>query len=1079
MLNTPADFTHTLLTRFVKLFLASRLSIILVLTALCLGAFSIYITPKEEEPQIVVPMADIYVSAPGATAQEIEKLVATPLEKLLWEIDGVEYVYSMATTEKAIVTVRFYVGEDRENALVKLHNKIQMNLDRVPPIVNSWLIKPVEIDDVPILTLALFSDQYDDHALQRMGQEMISRLSRLDNISRSDLYGGRKREIRVEVDTLRMKGFKVSFKDIEQALKAADVSTQAGFLVKNNLQITITSSSFLTQVDQIKGLVIAQRDSKPVFLDDVAHIIDGPQEADTYSRISFSNRFLNTRQMPADNTSFSCVTLAFSKKKGTNAVAVANTLLATVDDLKQTLLPKGVYIQQTRNYGQTAQEKVNELLRSLGFAIACVIVLIALSLGWREACVVAIAVPISFSLALFMNYLFGYTINRVTLFALILSLGLVVDDPITNVENIQRHIKAGIFRPVHATLHAVQEVLPPVIMSTIAIIACFLPLSFITGMMGPYMAPMAVNVPLTVVFSTLCALSIVPWASYKLLKNIDLVPEKKQKQAALPLRIYTFILTPFLDHKPLRLFLYGLIIFLFLGSCALGLFRLVPLKLLPFDNKNEFQVMIDMPEGTPLEQTDRVVREFEQYFKKVNEVVFTVAYTGMASPMDFNGLVRHYFIRKSSHLADIRVNLAHKSMREQQSHAILLRIRKDLETIATQNNAQIQLVEVPPGPPVLSTVVAEIYGRPDTAYRELLDCAGHVKSIMENEPFVTDVHIMTEKDSRQIDFVVDKEKAALHGIATTDILAALKNGLSGSTPATLHLDNERDPLWIKVILPRKDRSDLTSITQIPVRSSTGNILSLAELVHPTTRLNDRSVYHKNLEPVVYVLGEMAGRAPGEAVLDMMGALKKDPVPENIRVEWAGEGEWKITLRVFRDMGMAFAAALLAIYLLLIINTGSYFLPLLIMMAIPLTVLGIMPGFFVLNLFSSDVGGFSNPVFFTATSMIGMIALGGIVIRNSLVLIEFIQNAVHDGHDLKEAIFNAGIVRMRPILLTAITTAFGAFPIVFDPVFSGLAWALIFGLFASTAFTLLVVPVTYFSVYQSRPENSLNPAEPNN
>ncbi|CCK82250.1 efflux RND transporter permease subunit [Desulfobacula toluolica] len=1066
--------TGSILTRIVRLFLTSQLSIMLIIISLVLGAFSIYITPKEEEPQIVVPMADIYVQAPGASPAEIEKLVATPLEKLLWEIDGVEYVYSMSTREKAVVTVRFFVGEDRENSIVKLHNKIQMNLDRVPPIVTNWLIKPIEIDDVPILNLTLYSDKYSDHELERVGEEIVARLSRLENISRSSIYGGRKREIRVELDPLRMKGFNVSIHDIEKALQGADVSTQAGYFNKNNTQITITSSSFLTSIDQVKALVISGREAKPVLLEDVATIIDGPKEAEAYTRIGYSNFYKKSRNIESDvPLSFPCVTLAFSKKKGTNAVKVAQHLIEEVEKLKTTIIPDGMYIEVTRNYGKTAQAKVNELLKSLGFAIVSVVILLAFALGWREACVVAIAVPISFSLALFMNYLFGYTINRVTLFALILSLGLVVDDPITNVDNIQRHIKQKILEPFEATLAAVQEVLPPVIMSTIAIIVCFTPLAFITGMMGPYMAPMAINVPLTVTFSTVCALTIVPWISYHLLKSVKEKPAHKKASEPYPARLYKAILAPFLNKPYLRIMLFMGIIILLTGSCMLAVFRFVPLKLLPFDNKNEFQIVIDMPEGTSLEYTDRVVREFEQYLATVNEVTNFVSFTGISSPMDFNGMVRHYFIRTGSHLADIRINLAHKSKRQQQSHTILLRIRKDLEKIAQDNNARVQLVEVPPGPPVLSTLVAEIYGGYDKTYEQLLESAEQIKAVMEKESNVSDIKIMTEKNSQRKDIVIDREKAALHGIDTRTILDALKSAVGGITPASLHLDPERNPLWIRVVLPRDKRSDMISISQIPIRSALGKMIPLAELVHVVETNNKKPIYHKNLEPVVYVVGEMTGRAPGEAVLDMMKTLKQNPPQNGIRVNWAGEGEWKITLRVFRDMGLAFAAALFGIYFILVINTGSYFMPMLIMMAIPLTILGIMPGFFILNLFTQSAGGFSDPVFFTATSMIGMIALGGIVIRNSLVLIEFIQDALKQGESFQNAILKSGIVRMRPIILTALTTAIGAFPITFDPVFSGLAWALIFGLFASTLFTLLVIPVTYYAVYKKEHEPERN------
>ncbi|MCG8615651.1 MAG: efflux RND transporter permease subunit, partial [Desulfobacterales bacterium] len=779
---------------------------------------------------------------------------------------------------------------------------------------------------------------------------------------------------------------------------------------------------------------------------------------------------------------YPAVTLAFSKKKGTNAVTVARRILDEVAVMQEKIIPDDIRIQVTRNTGETANAKVNELLSSLGFAVISVVVLLALTLGWREAAVVALAVPISFSLALFVNYIFGYTINRVTLFALILSLGLVVDDPITNVDNIQRHIRMAVLTPFQATVAAVQEVLPPVIMSTVAIIVCFTPLFFITGMMGPYMAPMAVNVPLTVTFSTLAALTIVPWVSYHLLKQrkpaVTESPDGSQPPGRAA-KIYRALLTPFLEKRYLRMALAAMIILMLAGAGALAVFRLVPLKLLPFDNKNEFQIVIDLPEGTSLEHTDRVVREFETYLARVNEVTNTVSYTGIASPMDFNGMVRHYFIRKGSHLADIRVNLAPKEVREQQSHTILLRLRKDLEDIARQHNADIQLVEVPPGPPVLATLVAEIYGTYDTPYEDLLKHAGAVKRIMETEPFVTDVQIMTEDPSPRVDILVDREKAALHGIDTRDILDTLDAAVGGATPASLHLERERQPLWIKVILPRAQRSDLIALSNLSIRSDKGQLIPLAELARVHHTENQPPIYHKNMRPVVYVTGEMAGRAPGEAVLDMMGRLESirfdpdnlnpgnsGPVSDSgIRVKWSGEGEWKITLRVFRDMGLAFAAALMGIYIILVVNTGSYFMPVLIMMAIPLTVLGIMPGFFILNLFPAEVGGYSNPVFFTATSMIGMIALGGIVIRNSLVLIEFIQEAVRRGTPFREAILDSGVVRMRPILLTAATTAIGAAPITLDPVFSGLAWALIFGLFASTLFTLVVIPVTYYAVYR--------------
>lgn len=712
------------LLRIVETFVSSQLSVMLVAVALCMGAFAIYVTPKEEEPQIVVPMADVFVNAPGASPREIERLVTTPLEQILWEIDGVEYVYSTSMRESAVVTVRFFVGQDRENAILKLHNKIQMNLDRVPAIVKNWLVKPVEIDDVPIVTLTLYSDRYSDHELRRVGEEVSTRLSRLQNISRSLVFGGRKREIRVETDPLKMKGFNVSFSDITLALKGADVATRAGSFNKNDLEICLTSSSFLTCLEDVKDLVISRKEGKPVHLSEVATIIDGPEEAVAYTRIGFSNYHRQVHGIDdAIKGPFPAVTLAFAKQKGTNAVSVAKKIVAEANRMKGRAIPSDMHLEVTRNYGETASDKVNGLLSSLGFAIISVVILLAFTLGFREAAVVALAVPLSFSLALFVNYIFGYTINRVTLFALILSLGLVVDDPITNVDNIQRHIRMNIRSPLESTLAAVGEVLSPVMMSTIAIIVCFTPLFFITGMMGPYMAPMAVNVPLTVTFSTLCALTVVPWITHLLLKNSLPEPKKKAGFQTRITGIYRSFLSPFLEKKWLRYLLLGLILAGLAASAALVFFRLVPLKLLPFDNKNEFQVLLELPKGSSLEQTDRMVRAFEDYLTEVNEITSFVSYTGVPSPMDFNGMVRHYFIREGSHLADIRVNLADKSRRARQSHSILLRLRPDLEKLAKAHGALLSLVEVPPGPPVLSTLVAEIYGSYDTSYETLVETA--------------------------------------------------------------------------------------------------------------------------------------------------------------------------------------------------------------------------------------------------------------------------------------------------------------------------------------------------------------------
>ncbi|MFP4475874.1 MAG: efflux RND transporter permease subunit [Desulfatibacillaceae bacterium] len=1061
--KVPSGF----IARVVAAFLYSKLPVLFIVLAVLVGSFAVLRTPREEDPQIEVPMADIFVMAPGADAAEVEKLVATPLERLMFQLDGVEYVYSTSRRDMAMVTVRFYVGEDMEKSLVKLHDQITMHQDQVPPLVKNWLIKPVEIDDVPIVNITLFSEMYDDHELRRIGEEVLARLAEVEDISRTRIVGGRQREVRVEVDNERMHGVGVTMVDVRRALAGTDVSVTAGSYKRDNTERQVTSDSFLMSGRDVEDLVVGVHAGRPVYLGDVARVVDGPELPENYTRIGFSENNLSEKNSDMAGKSAPAVTLAISKKPGTNAVWVADEVISRMDRLQASVIPDGVRYEVTRNYGDTAEEKVNDLLTSLFFAIVTVVGLLAFALGWREALVVALAVPLSFAMALFVNFLIGYTINRVTLFALILSLGLVVDDPITNVDNIQRHILLGKRKPDKATLVAVDEVLPPVIMSTLAIIVSFAPMFFITGMMGPYMSPMAANVPLTVAFSTLFALSVVPWFSYHLLKNLKPLGEKevKETEGASPaiLAVYNRVVGPFLEHRSLRLLLALVVVLLLAGSASLALFRQVPLKMLPFDNKNEFQLVIDMPEGTPLEHTDRVVREFERYLAGVNEVTNVVSYVGEASPMDFNGMVRHYFLRTGGNLADIRVNLHDKKHRVQQSHEIALRLRRDLTRIASENNAVLQIVEVPPGPPVLATVVAEVYAGPDKSHGRLIDVAGQVRDLFASEDNLVDVDVMQETPRARLDFELDKEKAALHGVPAEVVAATLRLALSGGTPATVHVKGERQPLHVRIVLPEKTAASRASLLQIPVKGAMGEAVPLGELGRFREVPVCQPIYHKNLDRVVYVLGEMAGRAPAEAILDMQARLDENPLPDGFRVEWAGEGEWQITLRVFRDLGLAYLAAFVGIYILLVIQMNSFILPVLILVAIPLTFIGIMPGFWLFNMFFTEpVGSFGNPVFFTATSMIGMIALGGIVIRNSLVLVEFIQDSLARGKTLKDAILRSGAVRMRPIVLTAATTALGAWPITLDPIFSGLAWALIFGLFASTLFTLVVVPVTFYA-----------------
>ncbi|RJP22869.1 MAG: efflux RND transporter permease subunit [Candidatus Abyssobacteria bacterium SURF_5] len=1062
----------SVLSKIVETFIDSNFSLILIIVSLVLGVAALLVTPREEDPQIVVPLADVYVQFPGASAEEVEQLVSTRLEKLLWQIDGVEYVYSMSQDDMAVMTVRFFVGEDREDSLIKLYNKIQQNVDLVPPGVTGWVVKPVEIDDVPIVMLAFYGAEASSHDLRRVAEEVIDRLQAVEDSARTYTVGGMERQIRVHLNPGKLAARNLTPLEVAGALKAANVTLAAGSFAQDNEERLVRGGIFLNSVEDVRELVVGAHEGRPVYLQDVAQISDGAAQPDFYTRIGFgpAAKFKNVPEEFRSASTLPAVTLAVAKKRGTNAVWVADEVLQQIESMKGNVIPDDVRVLVTRNYGETANDKVNELVEGLAVAIIIVIALIGLMLGWREALIIATAVPISFFLTLFFNMLFGYTINRVTLFALMVSLGLVVDDPITDVENIYRYFKMRLYPPKESVLVAVNEVRPPIIMSTLTIIVSFLPMSFITGMMGPYMRPMALNVPLAVLMSTVVAFTITPWMSYYVLRgDYGKVEEepfdiKKSRLYA----VYSRLIGPFLRSRALSWMFLGAVLLLFLVSASLAAFGLVPLKMLPFDNKNELQLVLDLPEGTTLEETDRAVRDFEQYLRGVAEVTDFESYVGLASPMDFNGMVRHYYLRRSPNLADLRINLVHKKKRQQQSHDIGLRLRDDLQKIADRHGALMKIVEVPPGPPVISTLVGELYAEPWHSYEDIIAAASIVRERMAQEAGVVDVDDTVEADQRLYTFVLDKEKASLNGISTVHVAQTLRLALQGEEAGTLHVPTERNPLRIILRLTRADRSSTESLSRLYVKGTHGNLVQLSELGRFIENEISKTIYHKNLERVSYVFGEMAGRSPTEAIFNLQSHFKKNPLPEGLRIVWSGEGEWKITIQVFRDLGIAFGAALIGIYILLVLQTNSFFMPLIIMTAIPLTIIGIMPGFWLLNaLAGGQVGGYGTPIFFTATAMIGMIALAGIVVRNSIILIDFVQNSVAAGMPLREALMESGAVRFRPILLTAGTTLLGNIVITLDPIFSGLAWAIIFGIFASTAFTLLVIPIVYNLVYSRR------------
>jgi multidrug efflux pump subunit AcrB len=1119
--------TPPFFTRVVDIFLKGKLSPLLIALSLLAGAVSLGITPREEEPQIVVPMADVLVTAPGLSSEEIERHISTRLEKLLLQIDGVEHVYSMSRPEEAVITVRFYVGEDREDSLIKLHNKIESHRDWVPNSVTSWVVKPIEIDDVPIVIATLWSDrptEIDDYALRRIAEELEIELQSVPQTNRTAITGGRKRTVRVELEPETLAARQTTPLDVAWALAVSNVQSRAGEFDRRDTTIPVDGGEHLQDIPSLERLTVNVVNGSPVFLKDIANVVDGPAERSSYTWFAFGPASLRTsahESYMAPGSLTPAVHISIAKQKGSNAVSVANLIEERIAQLERTHLPHGVHLRITRNYGETANEKVAELVEALAVAIIIVIGLIAIAMGWREALVVAISVPITFSLVLFFNWLAGYTINRVTLFALILSLGLVVDDPIVDVENIHRHLSKKTEPPLRAVRTAVNEVRPPILLATAAVIVSFLPMLFITDMMGPYMRPMAINVPVAMASSMLVAFTITPWLSYHVMRS-KASPIQKADNTNKPIddsglrRGYTRILEPFLENRGKALLLLATTAFLFFAALLLAGLRLVPLKMLPFDNKDEFQVVLDAPEGTTLERTDAIARRMALEIARASEVRDLSIFSGIASPMDFNGLVRHYFLREGPEVADIRVNLAEKRSRMKGSHDILLRLRPRLEVIAREEGVRIALVETPPGPPVLSTIVAEVYGSPQTRYEQIRDATLRVGSRLSREPLVSDVDTSVESAHDRLLFVVDKEKAALSGISTDDVTQTLRIALRGLDAAQLHVRGEVNPLLIRLQLPRKWRSGEEHLSALTLKGRPGvakirqgggvhdaplPLVRLGELGRFQRVEAERVIYHKNLQRVSYVYAEPVGRSPAEAIIDVgadrirvdqtVSTRDNGPIPleartyfrngggdfwslpDDITVQWNGEGEWKITLDVFRDLGIAFGVALLGIYLLLLYQTSSYLMPLVLMISIPLTLIGIMPGFWILNLLAGGgAEGIPTPVYFTATAMIGMIALAGISVRNSILLIEFLHVDLARGRSLVDSLISAGSMRTRAILLTAGTAVLAAVPITLDPIFSGLAWALIFGLAVSTAFTLVVVPIAYYLIYAGRDGHGL-------
>lgn len=1111
---TQTTFTSVMLNKV----LTSKIPLLIILLSILSGMLALNYTPREEEPQIVVPMIDVMVNVPGVSAKQTERQVTTPLEKLLAQVSGVEHVYSVTNNAQTVVTLRFHVGESREKALLNTYNKLHANTDKIPTIVSNWRVRPVEVDDVPIVLLGLWSsddEAIDDYSLRRLAEEVSTFLQAINDTSEVTVVGGRSREIQVNLNPEQMTARKIAVSDIFNAIQASNRLQHQGNIALENQSFRLESGDVFRDIETLENTPVIVVDGSVVLLKDIANIIDGPAEQSNYTWIDFANghqqQYYSTNNKSND---YPIVTISVAKQPGSNAVAVAKAIHEKIDELQQSIFPEKVHVEVLRDYGDTANEKVNNLTTSLAFAIFTVVVFIAVFLGWRSAIVVGLAVPICYGVTLSLDLMFGYTINRVTLFALILSLGLLVDDPITGVDNIERYLKEKKGSLTDKIVAAINEIRVPLLMSTLTIVLAFVPLAFITGMMGPYMAPMAFNVPLSVITSTLVAFLVTPWLASKFIKaksDTELAEEALQGQRFS--QFYRRMLTPLLENRAKGKLVLWLVLILFVVAAMLPVMRLVPLKLLPFDNKNEVQVIIDMPENSTLEQTAAVAKTVSTQIQQLPEIKAIASFVGVPSPIDFNGMVRQYYQRQAPFMADLRILLLDKSEREHQSHAIVLRLREQLKTLI-KNGINIKVVEVPPGPPVLSTLVAELYGDEYTQYIDLQQAATIVKRRLQQEPFVVEVDSSVSADQPSLRFVTDKTKASLSGISTANINQTLDVANNGLVAGYLHIDNEASPLSINIKLPIEQRETLADFYRLTVKGQTGvlqattpqgidlapqPIVALGELGEFTEHIADKAILHKDLRPVVYVTADISGRTPAEIIADVASDLQASQhniqsnndtsstandwhtrtfltsggnqhwqLPDDITLSWGGEGEWRITIRVFRDMGLAFAFALTAIYFVLRIQTGSAALSAIIMSAIPLTVIGIMPGFFLLNQFGErEIAGAPEPVLFTATAMIGMIALAGIVVRNSLILIEFITQAREQGESIQESLITAGAVRMRPVLLTAGTTLLGNLIITLDPVFSGLAIAIIFGIISSTIFTLLVVPIVYSLVFDKQ------------
>lgn len=1053
--------------RIAEFFIDSKLTPLVVIASVLLGLGAVIALPREEEPQIIVPMIDIFVSMPGASSKEVENRVTKPMEKLLWEVPGVEYVYSTSSPGRSMAVVRFLVGQDEEESFVRLQSKLLANYDRIPHTVSEPLVKPRYIDDVPILAITFWGNGTDHYTLRRVAAEVEDLVKREDNVSLTQLIGGEKRQVEVRLDPVRMAGFHLDPDRIAGALMAANAQSHSGSFPSTDGQVLVQTGGFLRNAEDVAGLILSVHENRPVYLRDVATIVDGPQDPDQYAFIGLGPAASEKGMVDAapDKGVHPAVTLTVAKRKGTNAISVANKVLARIEDARGTVIPDSIRTTITRHYGETAKEKSDELLLHMMIAIVSVTILIMFTLGRRESGVVALAIPVTLALTLFVFYLYGYTLNRITLFALIFSIGILVDDAIVVVENMVRHFRLpeNRTRPrLSVAIEAVSEVGNPTILATLAVIGAILPMAFVGGLMGPYMRPIPVGASAAMVFSLLVAFIVTPWAALRLIHDDGGGHQDHQGETEdWSTRLYRRVMTPLIEVPFWRWVFLLSVAGLLLLSCALVLVGWVRVKILPFDNKSEFQVIIDMPEGATLEETANAALDMGDHLKTVDEVIDYELYVGTSGPVNFNGLVRHYYLREGPNIADIQVNLVEKGHRDDQSHDIAKRVRPALKEIADRYNARVKVAEVPPGPPVLSTLVAEIYG-PD--YDRQREIALEVRRIFEETAGVVDVDWYMEDEQQRIRLEVDKEKAALLGLNTAQVARTLELAISGRPVGLLHSPREKEDVPIRLRLSISDRTGIDRLERINLTTPDGRSIPLSTVVTSRREGIDRSIYHKNLMPVVYVTADVAGEkeSPVYAILEIYRRIRDIPLPEGYRIaqntaripstdrkyamKW--DGEWHITYEVFRDLGIAFGVVLLLIFILVVGWFQSFSTPLVIMVAIPFSLIGILPAHWLMG------------AFFTATSMIGFIAGAGIVVRNSIILVDFIELRIAEGMPLDLAVIDAGAVRFRPMMLTAAAVVVGASVILFDPIFQGLAISLMAGEIASLLFSRMTVPILY-------------------